>query len=118
MKHLILVIALATPAAANDPFTAQALYTVCTNTNTGNAAADVVAETMCSAYFHGLTDGMFAMTAMAKRGQSPCMPTEEAISDKEAIRTFEYYFVTHPNTATNSAGLVASMALGYAYKCR
>jgi hypothetical protein len=57
------------------------------------------------------------MQSLLHKGTRTCLPVDEAISVQNARITFESWLREHPNTAANSAGLVAAMSLVYAHKC-
>ena len=103
----------------HDTFTAASLYAACTHSvSDANTAKDhEYLETVCTVYFRGLTDALFVMQSLADRGTRTCMPRSEAIGIQEARVDFENWLVGHPNTAGNSAGLVAAMSLVYTHKC-
>jgi hypothetical protein len=112
----------ALPARAlpsKDTFTAASLYAVCTHTvSDANTPKDhEELETICTTYMRGLTDGLFVMQSLEDKGTRTCLPVDAAISVQDARVTFEGWLREHPNTATNSAGLVAAMSLVYAHKC-
>lgn len=104
---------------STDSFTAASLYAVCTHSvsdaTTEKDREDL--ETICTSYFRGLTDALFVMQSLHEQGTRTCLPINTAISIQEARTTFEGWMREHPNTATNSAGLVAAMSLVYAHKC-
>jgi len=120
MKHSIaaLAIMLVTPAAAQSPFTARALYSLCSADMTESKSDRDAAETNCGAYVLGLTDGMFMMQLLARHSMTPCMPKEVAIDVGKARQIFIEYMKSHPQAANNSAGLVMGMALADAYQCK
>jgi hypothetical protein len=104
---------------SNDTFTASSLYAACTHTvRDANTPKDhEFLEQVCTTYFRGLTDGLFVMQSLASNGTRTCMPSNNAISIQEARVIFEGWLQSHPNVASNSAGLVAAMSLVYAHKC-
>lgn len=109
---LVLIVSLVHDAKAEDkPLTADQLHRLCT-TNALDAA-----EGTCNSYFLGLTDGMYLMQELTDIHRSPCMPTEVAIRISDARRLFETYLRSHPQLATNSAGLVAGTAIATAFQC-
>jgi hypothetical protein len=105
---------------SSDTFRAPSLYAVCTHSvsdaTTAKDHEDL--ETICTSYLRGLTDALFVMQSLHEQGTRTCLPIDAAISIQDARITFEGWLREHPNTATNSAGLVAAMSLVYAHKCR
>ena len=114
----IAIVLVVTPAAAQSPFTAQTLYSLCSPDTTEAKSDREAAETKCGTYILGLTDGMFMMQLLASHSMTPCMPKEAAIDIAKARQIFDDYFKAHPQAARNSAGLVMGMALADAYKCK
>lgn len=120
MKWRIITLALLTGLPVDayaDGFTAAGLRIVCSHAGTETAQERDQSDTVCSAYLLGLTDAMFVMQSLADHGTRTCMPKEIAIGVPEAKRLFENYLGAHPETANNSAGLVAGMAVVNAFKC-
>ena len=111
--------AIAQPVS-QDTFVASALYSTCTHSvkDAKTKQDDEFLEQTCTTYLRGLTDALFIMQLLAERGTKTCLPTNEAIGIPEARGVFQTYLQDHPESAANSAGLVASMALVAAHKCQ
>lgn len=102
---------------SNDTFKAEALHTVCNSPSTAAKADKDLADGICESYFRGLTDGLFLMKTALNHGDAACLPTESPISASEAKGDFELFLRDRPDTAKNSAGLVATFAIMRAHPC-
>jgi hypothetical protein len=100
-----------------DSLTAATLYTACAHPVKETPEVHEFAEQTCATYMRGLTDGLWMMRVLAEDHQPTCLPANTPIAVGEARRMFEAWLRTHPETATNSAGLVATMAIVKSYNC-
>jgi uncharacterized protein YbjT (DUF2867 family) len=132
VKAISLLLALAIPAGlaliacteagsgtSKDSFVAASLLASCTHSvsDARNQKDKGDLELVCATYFRGLTDAMFVMQALADHGTRTCLPQDEAVGIPEARAVFQTYVRDHPESASNSAGLVATMALVGVHKC-
>lgn len=81
------------------------------------SAATVPKDVSCEAYFRGLTDGLWIMQLERDKQERTCLPKQTPISIADARNIFAAWLKEHPETASNSAGIVAAMAIVRAYPC-
>jgi hypothetical protein len=105
-------IAQAQNLTATGTLTAGSLYKTCLSSGALGADYDV-----CNVYFRGLVDALFIMQEMNLAKKPVCMPGDASISVEDARRFFNRWMTLHPGNASNSAGLVAAMAVIGAYPC-
>jgi len=101
---------------SNDTFKAQDLYVAC-NLPADPNSTDDAAGLICQTYIRGLTDGLFLMKVFSDAGKAGCLPPDGAISVAEGRAEFEAFFLKHSEMATNSAGVVAALAIVQAHPC-
>jgi hypothetical protein len=104
---------------SNDTFKAEALYAACNGIlAAGSTQADRdTAETICTVYLRGLTDGMFVMQSLASQGKPTCMSSDQPVSVPQARATFGKWLRQHPEKLQSSAGVVAAFAQILAHQC-
>jgi hypothetical protein len=107
-------------AISNDSFAAGSLYAACTH-----SAKDAVTkqdhdtlEQICTLYLRGVTDALFVTQSIHNRGIPTCLPADQAVSVQDARVSFEAYLTKRPQDASNSAGLIATMAIVTAHACQ
>jgi Ssp1 endopeptidase immunity protein Rap1a len=99
-------------SATTDSLTAGTLYLGCKASGTIPST-----DSVCEAYFRGLTDALFMMQVLVEKRQPTCLPSNAPIANADAERIFEKGMVDHPQSMASSAGVVSAIAIVSAYKC-
>jgi hypothetical protein len=100
-----------------DTLNAMTLYSACTHPPGETPGDREVREEICTTYIRGLTDGLFMMQVFSDEHRATCLPGNTPISVTEARRIFEQWLREHPESGTNSAAVVVSVAMINAHKC-